>query len=99
MKDKLNSCINLLTKAKDLVCSEEPNVDLALDMLEKSQEVLEEFSQIEDSEKAQYKEDLIQIQALGQIINTKLATEKSKLQQKIVHSNKMTHAVKGYTKS
>ncbi|HAG52532.1 MAG TPA: hypothetical protein DCL21_01975 [Alphaproteobacteria bacterium] len=99
MKDKLNSCINLLTKAKELVCSDEPNVDLALDMLEKSQEILEEFSQIDDAEKGQYKEDLIQIQALGQIINTKLAAEKTKLQQKIVHSNKMTNAVRGYTKS
>lgn len=99
MKDKLNTCINLLTKSKEMVCADEPNIELALDMLEKSQAILAEFASLEDSEKAQYKEQLLQIQALGQIINQKLAQEKSKLQKKVLHNGKMTAAVKGYSQS
>lgn len=99
MKEKLDSCINLLTKAKELVSLEtNPNIELALEMLEKSQDILNEFTLIEDSEKNQYKDQLIEIQALGQMINQKLAKEKDILQKKVLLNNKMNRAVKGYAK-
>lgn len=98
MKDKLNTCINLLTKAKELVSVEDVNIELALEMLEKSQEILNEFAEVDDSEKKKYKEELIQIQALGKIINIKLAEEKNGLQQKVLMNNKMNRAVKGYSR-
>ena len=98
MKDKLNTCINLLTKAKELVSSDDPNVELALDMLEKSQTILNEFAQIDDSEKGQYKEQLVTIQSLGAMINKKLAVEKDNLQKKVLMSKQMNKAVKGYSR-
>jgi hypothetical protein len=99
MKEKLDSCINLLTKAKELVSLEaNPNIELALEMLEKSQEILNEFALIDDSEKNQYKDQLLEIQALGQMINQKLAQEKDVLQRKVLLNNKMNRAVKGYAK-
>ena len=99
MRDKLNTCINLLTKAKELVSVENPNIDLALEFLEKAQEILMEFNEIPADEKVDYKTELLQIQSLGQLINQKLATEKSSLQKKVLHNTKMTNAVKGYSKS
>ena len=99
MKQKLDTCINLLTKAKELVSIENPNVDLALEMLESSNTILVDFSALEDDQKAQYKEQLLQIQALGQIINAKLAQEKDALQKKVLHNAKMNQAVKGYSRS
>lgn len=98
MKDKLNTCINLLTKAKELVSASEPNIELALDMLYKSQEILAEFNLVDKEEKVKYKEQLLQIQALGQIINKKLAIEKNDLQKKMLRSNQMSRAVKGYSR-
>lgn len=99
MEQKLNTCINLLTKAKELIHAQEPNIDLTLDMLEKSQEILQEFNEIPLEEKASYKSQLIEIQSLGQLINKKLAVEKASLQQKVLQQNKMSTAVKGYAKS
>jgi hypothetical protein len=99
MKQKLDTCINLLTKAKELVSIENPNVDLALEMLESSNTILVDFAALEDDQKAQYKEQLLQIQALGQIINAKLAQEKDALQKKVLHNAKMNQAVKGYSRS
>ena len=99
MRDKLNTCINLLTKAKELVSVENPNIDLALEFLEKAQEILMEFNEIPADEKVDYKTELLQIQSLGQLINQKLASEKNALQKKVLHNTKMTNAVKGYAKS
>lgn len=98
MEQKLNTCINLLTKAKELVSMDEPNVDLALDMLENSQAILSDFASLDNSEKEAFKEKLLQIQALGQLINQKLGSEKNKLQQKVLHNSKMNSAVKGYSR-
>ena len=98
MEQKLNTCINLLTKAKELVSMDEPNVDLALDMLENSQAILSDFASLDNSEKEVFKEKLLQIQALGQLINQKLGSEKNKLQQKVLHNSKMSSAVKGYSR-
>lgn len=98
MEQKLNTCINLLTKAKELVSMDEPNVDLALDMLENSQAILSDFASLDNSEKEAFKEKLLQIQALGQLINQKLGSEKNKLQQKVLHNSKMSSAVKGYSR-
>lgn len=98
MKQKLDTCINLLTKAKELVSADVPNIDLALEMLESSNTILVDFAELEDSEKSQYKEQLLQIQALGQIINAKLAREKDSLQKKVLHNARMNQAVKGYSR-
>ena len=98
MEQKLNTCINLLTKAKELVSMDEPNVDLALDMLENSQAILSDFASLDNSEKEAFEERLLQIQALGQLINQKLGSEKNKLQQKVLHNSKMSSAVKGYSR-
>tara|TARA_Y100001960_G_scaffold156415_1_gene164616 strand:+ start:1779 stop:2078 length:300 start_codon:yes stop_codon:yes gene_type:complete len=98
MKDKLNTCINLLTKARELVSGEKVDIELALEMLEKSQDILAEFDAIDNDDKPQYKPELMQIQALGQMINTKLAQEKDSLQEKILLNSKMNRAVRGYSR-
>lgn len=98
MEKKLQDCIVFLTKAKELVSDNDPNVELSLTFLDKAEKIITEFDSLELEEKAKFKEELLQIQALTQVINVKLSKEKAKLKTKMLKGHKMANAVKGYSK-
>ena len=96
MKQKLEKCIQYLTIAKESVAKDDADPTIALEFLVKSQELLNEFMQVSDEEKAEHKETLLEIQALGQFINRYLADNKVVLQKRVLQNNKMASAIKGY---
>lgn len=99
MKNKLNECIQFLSKSKELVCLDDPNVQMALVFLEQAQEIINEFDKLDVEQKKEFKEELLEIQSLAKIINFKLSQEKARLKTKALRGHKMANAVKGYGNS
>ncbi|MCP4355169.1 MAG: hypothetical protein GY793_05975 [Proteobacteria bacterium] len=99
MKDKLNECIEILKSAKDAICLDEPNIQTALIFLEQAQGFIAEFDKLEIEQKKEYKEELLEIQSIAQIINFKLTQEKARLKTESLKGHKMVNAIKGYGRS
>ena len=99
MKEKLIECIDILTKAKESICLDKPNIQTALNLLDQVQGFITEFDKLELEQKRKHKEELLEIQAIAQIINFKLTQEKARLKTESLKGHKMVNAIKGYSKS